>query len=87
MCVCVCVCVTAYKCREMQRCNYVQTGSVDLENQSSIPFTFWLAAVTTGNRIKYMAVSVNTTLRLQSLGYTQGIPIVERWEQFMKDQV
>ena len=43
--------------------------------------------MTTGNRIKYMAISVNTTLRLQSLGYTEGIPIVERWEQFMENQV
>ena len=34
-----------------------------------------------------MAIAVNTTLRMQSLGYSEGIPIVQRWEEFMEKQV
>ncbi|XP_076463983.1 protein dispatched homolog 1-like [Babylonia areolata] len=44
-------------------------------------------SILVGNKIKYMAIAVNTTLRLQSLGYTEGIPIVQRWEQFMTEQL
>ncbi|KAL8603219.1 hypothetical protein ACOMHN_025234 [Nucella lapillus] len=43
--------------------------------------------ISTGNRIKYLAISVNTTLNFQSLGYTEGIPIIQRWEQFMENQL
>ncbi|XP_076464766.1 protein dispatched homolog 1-like [Babylonia areolata] len=44
-------------------------------------------SIRVGNKIKYVAIAVNTTLNPRSLGHTEGIPIVERWEQFMTDQL
>ncbi|XP_076464560.1 protein dispatched homolog 1-like isoform X1 [Babylonia areolata] len=44
-------------------------------------------SILVGNRIKYVGIAVNTTIRLYSLGHTEGIPIVERWEQFMTEQL
>ena len=40
-----------------------------------------------GNNIKYVGIQVNTTLRFQTLGYAEGIPIMDKWEDFVKQQV
>ncbi|XP_046577341.1 protein dispatched homolog 1-like [Haliotis rubra] len=40
-----------------------------------------------GNRIKFLAVQINTTLIGQSLSYTDGLPVVKRWEDFMTRQL
>ena len=40
-----------------------------------------------GNNIKYVGIQVNTTLRYQTLGYTEGVPIMDKWEEFVKSEV
>ena len=40
-----------------------------------------------GTRLRYAAVTINTTLSWGNLGYEEGIPIIEEWESFMKSQV
>ncbi|XP_071080944.1 protein dispatched homolog 1-like [Haliotis cracherodii] len=40
-----------------------------------------------GNRIKFLTIEINTTLIGQSLSYTEGLPVVKRWEDFMTQQL
>ncbi|PVD32342.1 hypothetical protein C0Q70_07775 [Pomacea canaliculata] len=40
-----------------------------------------------GTRLVYAAIVVNTTLKVGTLGYSTGIPIVEAWDDFFKNQV
>lgn len=53
---------------------------------SDISFSL-LAAITTANTIKYLAVAVTTNLKLETLAYTKHLPVLENWERFMEDQV
>jgi hypothetical protein len=45
------------------------------------------SAIYYGNKLKYLAVRVNTTINRRTTGYSTGIPIVERWENFIQGQV
>ena len=45
------------------------------------------AAVLVGNRLKFVAVHVMTNLTYETLFYTEHIPVLQRWERFMKNQV
>nr|KAG5700686.1 hypothetical protein BaRGS_029051 [Batillaria attramentaria] len=61
-----------------------------LVGEETGPFTTNIltsSSIQVGNKIKYLAIAVNTTLQLQSLGYEEGIPIVQRWEKFMESQL
>lgn len=40
-----------------------------------------------GNNIRYIAIQVNTTLKLETLGYAEGIPIMNRWEDFINGEM
>ncbi|OWF55417.1 protein dispatched homolog 3-like [Mizuhopecten yessoensis] len=40
-----------------------------------------------GNKMKYMMVSINTTINRFTTGYAEGIPKVERWENFIQSEV
>ncbi|XP_069118440.1 protein dispatched homolog 1-like isoform X1 [Argopecten irradians] len=40
-----------------------------------------------GNKLKYMMVSINTTINRFTTGYTEGIPKVEKWENFIQSEV
>lgn len=39
-----------------------------------------------GNKIKYIGIQVNTTMRLQTLGFPEGIPVMNRWEDLVNAQ-
>ena len=38
-----------------------------------------------GAHIKYMAIVVNTTLPEEGLGWSEGIPVMDAWEDYMKE--
>ncbi len=38
-----------------------------------------------GTRLRYAAITINTTIRI--VGYSDGIPLRDRWEQFVNDKV
>ncbi|XP_033735368.1 uncharacterized protein LOC117323939 [Pecten maximus] len=40
-----------------------------------------------GNKLKYMMVSINTTINRFTTGYTEGIPKVEKWENFVQSEI
>lgn len=40
-----------------------------------------------GNDLKFIGVSIGTDIHSQLLGYKEGDPLMESWEQFFKDQV
>ena len=40
-----------------------------------------------GNNIKYVGIQVNTTIKYQTLGYVEGIPIMNLWEDFVNSEV
>ncbi|XP_060082462.1 uncharacterized protein LOC132561782 [Ylistrum balloti] len=40
-----------------------------------------------GNKLKYMMVSINTTINRFTTGYSEGIPKVERWEAFVQSEI
>ncbi|XP_013386010.1 uncharacterized protein LOC106155638 [Lingula anatina] len=40
-----------------------------------------------GTKLKFIAIEVNTTLNAHALGYATGLPIMERWEDFMKEEL
>lgn len=40
-----------------------------------------------GNRLRYMAIAVNTTLPYGNVGYKQGLPIMENWEEYFNQEV
>lgn len=44
-------------------------------------------AIYYGNKIKYLGVTVNTTINRRTTGYSKGIPIVKRWEALINDRV
>ncbi|KAL4238405.1 hypothetical protein ACF0H5_003114 [Mactra antiquata] len=54
------------------------------------PYTRTLLSDSTkkyGNKIKYIAIQVNTTLKVQTLGYAEGIPIMNKWEDFVNSEM
>ncbi|WAR18662.1 DISP1-like protein [Mya arenaria] len=40
-----------------------------------------------GNNIRYVGIQVNTTLRYQTLGYSEGIPVMDLWEEFVTSEM
>lgn len=40
-----------------------------------------------GNNIKYVSIQVNTTIKYQTLGYVEGIPIMNKWEEFVTSEM
>lgn len=36
-----------------------------------------------GNDIRFIALQVNTTIKLSRIGYAEGIPIMNKWEEFV----
>ncbi|XP_061168958.1 protein dispatched homolog 3-like [Saccostrea echinata] len=54
------------------------TFSRQLKTDSSIYY---------GNKIKYIGVSVKTTVNRRTTGYSTGIPIVERWESLIQSKM
>jgi len=48
---------------------------------------FIFTAVKYGNKIKYVAIEINTTISRYTTDYKDGIPLVEKWEKFVSDQV
>ena len=54
-----------------------------LEYTCSIP----ISARYYGNNIKYVGIKVNTTIKYQTLGYVEGIPIMNIWEDFVNSEV
>ncbi|XP_076442808.1 protein dispatched homolog 1-like [Babylonia areolata] len=46
-----------------------------------------LEGVLVGNKLKFIAVVVTTSLHYGTLSYLDHIPVVHRWEQFMQNQL
>ena len=42
---------------------------------------------TYGTRLRYMAITINTTMNGRNLGYPTGLPIREAWESFVTERV
>lgn len=40
-----------------------------------------------GNRLVYVAIAVNTSLNPITLGYQEGLPIHNNWEEFVRNEV
>ena len=40
-----------------------------------------------GNRLLYVAIAFNTTLNPITLGYRDGLPIHDNWEEFIQNEV
>jgi hypothetical protein len=40
-----------------------------------------------GNDLKFLAISVGTDIQAMLLGFREGDPIMESWEQFLNKQV
>ena len=40
-----------------------------------------------GTRLRYVAIAIATSLESSSLGYEEGLPIRDLWEDFMNDEV
>ncbi|XP_062611293.1 protein dispatched homolog 3-like isoform X2 [Saccostrea cucullata] len=40
-----------------------------------------------GNKMKYLAVQVNTTINRRITGYSTGIPLIEKWEQLINNKM
>ncbi|KAK7504971.1 hypothetical protein BaRGS_00003999 [Batillaria attramentaria] len=53
----------------------------DTQPVASSPGSYW------ATRLLYAAVVVNTTLKASSMGYTNGIPIVEAWDEFVQKEM
>ncbi|KAJ8303403.1 hypothetical protein KUTeg_019799 [Tegillarca granosa] len=43
--------------------------------------------VTYGNKIKYIGIQINTTINNLVTGYAEGIPVIEKWENFINSQM
>ncbi|XP_053407451.1 uncharacterized protein LOC123533361 [Mercenaria mercenaria] len=37
-----------------------------------------------GTKLQYLAIEINTTMNLYSLGYEEGLPVFEEWENFIQ---
>ena len=40
-----------------------------------------------GTKLRYAAIRVNLSLSTQELGFQQGLPVMDAWEDFFNDQV
>ncbi|XP_045187392.2 uncharacterized protein LOC123545146 [Mercenaria mercenaria] len=40
-----------------------------------------------GNDIRYIGIQVNTTIKVRTLGYAEGIPIMNKWEDFVNAEM
>ena len=40
-----------------------------------------------GNKMKFVAITVNLTIWRSKFGYPTGLPIREHWEKFFRDEV
>ena len=50
-------------------------------------FCLCISAKFYGNNIKYVGIQVNTTIKYQTLGYVEGLPIKDLWEEFVTAEV
>ena len=42
---------------------------------------------TYGTRLRYMGIQINTTINGRTLGYPEGLPIRDAWEEMISEQV
>ncbi|XP_074657388.1 protein dispatched homolog 1-like [Tubulanus polymorphus] len=42
---------------------------------------------TYGSKLRYMAIQINTTVNYRSLAFTDGLPLMQKWENFMQKQL
>ena len=47
----------------------------------------YVAGLYYGTKLKYLAIEVNTTMNVYSLGYQEGMPIYMKWEELVNDLV
>jgi len=40
-----------------------------------------------GTRLRWLAIEVNLTMNVFSVGYTEGLPVYDQWEAFVADIV
>jgi hypothetical protein len=40
-----------------------------------------------GNRLLYVSIALNTSLNPITLGYEEGLPIHDNWEEFIQNEV
>ncbi|XP_050405065.1 protein dispatched homolog 3-like [Patella vulgata] len=73
--------VTSYDFREYNKLIGVVNDTFDTQliSNSSV-WTF-------GTRLRYAAITVNTTLQAGKLGFEKGLVTVEAWEKFVNDEV
>lgn len=50
-------------------------------------FICFISVVYYGNKLQYIAVEVNLTLSVYTLGYLEGKPVRDKWEQLMQEEV
>ena len=40
-----------------------------------------------GTKLQYLAIEVNTTMNVYSVGYQEGMPVYFKWEELVNDMV
>lgn len=40
-----------------------------------------------GTKLKYLAIEINTTMNVYYMGYEEGLPVYEQWEQLISSIV
>ncbi|WAR18412.1 DISP1-like protein [Mya arenaria] len=59
-------------------------GTTKVPNQTHNAF-YPFSGLYYGTRLKYMAVEVNTTMNVFSLGFDEGLPVYDQWEHIIAD--
>ncbi|ESO86162.1 hypothetical protein LOTGIDRAFT_167395 [Lottia gigantea] len=76
--------------------NYVQNNTEVLKGYDTLigqmesPFTKTIVSnpeIKVGNKFRYVAISIETDINGFYMGFEEGIPLIEAWEGFMKDQL
>jgi len=40
-----------------------------------------------GTKLKYLAIEINTTMNVFDMGYEEGLPVYDEWEQLIQNIV
>ena len=62
-------------------------ASVVFFHDNTCTFFFLCIGLYYGTNLKYLAIEVNTTMNVYSLGYQEGLPIYRKWEELVNDMV
>ena len=56
-------------------------------HEGQFHFMYVFSGLYYATKLQYLAIEINTTMNLYSLGYQEGMPVYQKWEELLNDTV